>query len=192
MDTETTITRAQVEKALWELAGFRGDAIVTDGVMIVIDAYAAAMQAALSGTSGEMRESYLHVLVQLAEHILDAGGQRLAVQQQLRDRQAEIQDRQAQILEQQAGTQNQLQAAMDALAGALTGLPAGNWAGYPVAKPKKKGPLPGNFFNADGTITCRGCGTAKPPEQFHKDLRAPQTGRKSKCAQCYQDARAAA
>lgn len=45
---------------------------------------------------------------------------------------------------------------------------------------------PGCFFNEDGTITCRICGIAKDPDDFHKDKQA-RTGRRSKCAQCDHD-----
>jgi hypothetical protein len=74
------ISRADVEKALWELTGWHGDQVVIDGVLLVMDAWIATSAEALANSPASFREGYYHALVTAAEAILDTGGRlRLSV-----------------------------------------------------------------------------------------------------------------
>jgi hypothetical protein len=68
------ISRAHVEKALWELTGFQGDQTVIDGIMVVADAWNACTVEALAQSSEAFRDGYYHALVTMAEAIIDTGG----------------------------------------------------------------------------------------------------------------------
>jgi hypothetical protein len=69
------ISRPQVEKALWAHTGWRGDQVVIDGLMVVVDAYVASIAEELAHSSQAFREGYYHALVTMAEAIMDTGGQ---------------------------------------------------------------------------------------------------------------------
>lgn len=138
-----TITRDQLEKALWEWSGFHADAASTAGLMVVIDAYAATLAKDLNAAPSGVIAAYLHTLTLQAELLLDTGGRvHLA--------------------------------------------PAPEVPPEPVkAVPKEpaRSGQPGTYFNEDGTITCRVCGIAKQPDDFHRDA-AKRTGHKSRCRTC--------
>lgn len=58
----------------------------------------------------------------------------------------------------------------------------------PQARVTQAPQKPGTYLNADGTLTCRVCGEAKPPECFSRDA-GMKTGRKSRCKDCDRGAR---
>lgn len=70
-----SISRADLEKALWELTGWQGDQSVIDGILIVHDAVAAGTAEMLAAAPANVREGYYHALVTMAEAIMDTGGQ---------------------------------------------------------------------------------------------------------------------
>jgi hypothetical protein len=68
------ISRADVEKALWQLTSWQGDQVVIDGVLTVMDAWNATCTEELAESSESFRDGYYHALVTMAEAIMDTGG----------------------------------------------------------------------------------------------------------------------
>ena len=68
------ISRDALEKALWEWDSFSGDSAAHAALLAVIDTYAASQADLLRTHPTPLVESYLHLLVTLAEQLLDSGG----------------------------------------------------------------------------------------------------------------------
>lgn len=68
------VRRPDVERAIWELTGYTGDAVAVDALMLVIDTYAAGMAEAIAGVPVTRRSDLYHVLVTYAAELIDSGG----------------------------------------------------------------------------------------------------------------------
>lgn len=190
------ITRDQVEKLLWEVTGFRGDATQMDAMMLAVEAWAVDMAGCLAAAPETLRESHLHLVVQMGELILDSGG-RLAATQRLAD--------QVQVM------QGQLQSLTVQVQSLVTTVIAMS-AGVPD---REEGEVPawerdflarqaadehtrlsreielheatmvelGEPAAAVILLECRSCGLAKTSDHFFKNSKS-RTGYETKCREC--------
>lgn len=71
---ENIISRDALEKALWEWDSFSGDSAAHAALLVAIDAYAAGQADLFRTHPTPLVESYLHLLVTLAEQLLDSSG----------------------------------------------------------------------------------------------------------------------
>lgn len=67
------MSRGAIEQMLHELTGFKRDSAEIAGALLKLDAYAADMTFALSEAPTPVIESYLHLLYQQSELLLDSG-----------------------------------------------------------------------------------------------------------------------
>jgi hypothetical protein len=71
--------RGGIEQMLHELTGFKRDSAEIAGALLLIDTYIAGMVADLGGTPAPVIESYLHLLYQQSELLLDSSRRLAAI-----------------------------------------------------------------------------------------------------------------
>jgi hypothetical protein len=60
-----TVTRAEVEQAIWKFTGFTGDQVQVDALLAIVDAYR---------LSPVVAEDTAHLLMNMSSQLLDSGG----------------------------------------------------------------------------------------------------------------------
>jgi len=192
------ISRADVEKALWQLTGYTGDQTIIDGVMLVMDAWNACTTETLTRSSPAFRDGYYHALVTMAEAIIDTGGRMRMVPPEAEPvlRAGEVDALAEAILRKlpdirQEHEDRQLLADPQ-LQESLAQLRAGN-LGAPLMPARKAVKAAQTVLEADwdGQITCTRCGETKDQLDFHKDSKG-RHGRKTRCRECESTRKSAA
>jgi hypothetical protein len=176
------ISRPQVEKALWAHTGWRGDQVVIDGLMIVVDAYVASIAEELAHSSEAFREGYYHALVTMAEAIMDTGGQMRLVPPAEEERSTvlpvTVDDYIEAILTPEKPAEELLRGVKEE-----PGDEEDVAAAVPVV------PVDEALDEWDGMIRCNPCSAReghdvyKPYDEFHKDSKGAH-GRKTRCRAC--------
>lgn len=192
------ISRADVEKAAWQLTGWQGDQVAIDGLLLVMDAWVASAAETLAHSPDSFRDGYYHSLVTMAEAILDTGGRmrlvppeaepvlRLgevdalaeAILRKLPEIQREHED--AELLADPDLAESLAQMRNGQLAEEITPEQILAQADEAVARIEKRAAEEADW---DENITCTRCGKDKHYLEFHKDAKGKH-GRKARCKEC--------
>jgi hypothetical protein len=205
--------RGGIEQMLHELTGFKRDSAEIAGALLLIDTYIAGMVADLGGTPAPVIESYLHLLYQQSELLLDSSRRLAAINDGLALTTARVEliadrvdqlgqdlsdlrpvDRPVQLTE---ADRAEVRAALDQEAGAEAAAEITRMTeGWDSERLLPEPPLPDwerDLLDANALgvrtagehteVYCRGCYRWRNSKLFFRNAKS-RTGYESKCREC--------